>query len=186
MVKCLKIFHSHSRVFESGLLPKELPWHVTLFLSHEQENVIVFYQILHFVSLVIGRRPADGSIFFKRIGKGVLSASAPEISAYIAPFGPMVLQLIPQPTGILWRLSGTNPSLGARRLNSLDPFLSHDQCSSTKEVAHWLERKQLKGKIVLIRSLIKCLCKTKINLTNINVISQYQNLYTDLVQSAEL
>ena len=24
-----------------------------------------------------------------------------------------------------WRLSGTSPSLGARRLNSLDPFLSH-------------------------------------------------------------
>ena len=32
--------------------------------------------------------------------------------------------MIPQPTGIRWRLSGTSPSLGVRRLNSLDPFLS--------------------------------------------------------------
>ena len=42
-------------------------------------------------------------------------------------FGPMVLWMIPQPTGTRWRLSGTSPSLGARRLNSLDPFLSQRQ-----------------------------------------------------------
>ena len=48
---------------------------------------------------------------------GVLSASAPEIAAYIASFGRAVPYIIPQPTGIRWHLSGTNPSLGARRLH---------------------------------------------------------------------
>ena len=69
--------------------------------------------------------PAAGTIFLKEQGrKGVLRVYAPEISAYIAPFGPVVLWMIPQLTGIRWRLSGTSPSLGTRRLNSLDPFLS--------------------------------------------------------------
>ena len=76
-------------------------------------------------------RPAVSIL--KEQGRGVLSASAPEISAYIDPFGPVVSLMIPLPTEIRWRLSGTSPSLGARRLYSLDLFLSHAKkfCSET-------------------------------------------------------
>ena len=85
-----------------------------------------------------GRRPAVS--FLKEQGRGgVLGGKEPEISAYIAPFGPVVLWMIPQPTGIRWRSSGTSPSLGARRLNSLDPFLSHDLCKTKDSKIHVID-----------------------------------------------
>ena len=46
----------------------------------------------------------------------VLSGLAPEIDAYIAPFGLVVLWIIVYPTGIRCHLSGRSPSLRARRL----------------------------------------------------------------------
>ena len=54
-------------------------------------------------------------------------------------FGPVVLWMIPQPTGIRWRSNGTSPSLGARRLNSLDPFLSHDLCKTKDSKIHVID-----------------------------------------------
>ena len=76
-------------------------------------------------------RPAVSIL--KEQGRGVLSASAPEISAYIDPFGPVVSLMIPLPTEIRWRLNGTCPSLGTRRLYSLDLFLSRSAVSILKE-----------------------------------------------------
>ena len=46
---------------------------------------------------------------------GALSASTPEISVNWAPFGALVPFPISPPPGIRWRLSGTLPSMGARR-----------------------------------------------------------------------
>ena len=100
--------------------------------------ILAFHRMIRFLCCFChchGQRPAVGSIFFKRTGKwggGGTQRLAPDISAYIAPFEPVVLWMIPLPTGIRWRLSDTSPSLGARRLNSLDPFLIMKRNSDLK------------------------------------------------------
>ena len=85
--------------------------------------------IFYSLDLFLSQRPAVSILKEQGRGGGTQRLGAGNQCLY-RPFGPVVTYMILQPTEIRWCLSGTSPSLGARRLYSLDLFLSQFQRKS--------------------------------------------------------